>query len=349
MNRDTLKWGIAVITGAGLIISAGISTAEEKIPREYLNNFKPITQKIVPNPENPVTPAKIRLGKMLYHDARLSKSGFLSCNSCHSIASYGMSNLPSDIGHKWAVGPINSGTVFNSAFNFVQFWNGRAKDLEEQAKGPILNPAEMGMPDEASVVKKMSSIPGYRKLFEKAFPDEKEPLTYNNIAKAIAAFERTLLTPSRFDKFLKGDKKALSDQEKKGLRLFVDTGCAGCHNGIGIGGGSFQKMGLVKPYETANKGRFEVTNKEEDMYVFKVPILRNIEMTYPYFNDGKVWNLDEAVRIMADVELGKTLTDGEVEDLVAFLKSLTGEIPREALVLPVLPPSGRDTTRPSID
>jgi len=345
------KWKVLVFIGVVLLACPGWTIADVTVPKEYLALFQPITGIAVPNKENPVTPEKVELGKMLYHDPRLSKSGFFSCNTCHNLATYGVSNLPSDIGHKWAIGPINGPTVMNSAYNAAQFWNGRAKDLEEQAKGPILNPLEMAMPDEASAVKRIGSVAQYRDIFARAFPGEEEPLTYDNIARAIAAFERTLLTPSRFDSFLTGRGDALTDREKNGLKLFVETGCTGCHNGIGIGGGSFQKMGLVKPYRTANKaeGRFEVTKNKEDMNVFKVPGLRNIEMTYPYFHDGNVWQLEEAVRTMADVQLGKKLSDSETGDIAAFLKSLTGTIPKEALEMPVLPPSGHETLRPSFD
>jgi cytochrome c peroxidase len=324
------------------------STAQ--VSQDSLKHFKPIIQKVVDNPQNPVTAVKVTLGKMLYNDPRLSKSGFLSCNTCHNLATYGMSNLPTDIGHKWAKGDVNSPTVLNAAFNVAQFRNGRAKDLEAQAKGPILEPVEMGMPSEEAVVERIKSIPPYRRLFAEAFPDDKEPLTYDNIARAVAAFERTLLTPSRFDKFLLGDDKALSDEEKQGMKLFVEKNCIQCHKGISVGG-DFRKLGEEKPYKTtsASKGRFDVTNKPEDMYVFRVPTLRNVEMTYPYFFDGQIWNLDEAIRLVADIQQDVQLKDAEVAAIVAFLKSLTGEIPQEALVLPVLPPSTADTPKPSRD
>lgn len=335
---------------AFFVISYSLANAEVRVPPDYLKHFKPITMKFVDNPDNPVTPVKVKLGKMLYHDPRLSKSGLFSCNTCHNIATYGVSNLPVDIGHKWTLGPVNSGTVFNAAFYIAQFWDGRAKDLEEQAKGPILAPEEMAMPNEQAVVDRIKSIPEYRKLFAQAFPKDKEPLTYDNIAKAIAAFERTLLTPSRFDKFLLGDKKALNAEEKKGLKLFVEVGCVSCHNGIALGG-NFQKLGIVKPYnsKSPSKGRYDVTKKPEDMNVFKVPTLRNIERTYPYFHDGQVWDLDEAVKIMADIQLGITLKDADVRAITAFLKSLTGKIPKDALQMPVLPPSTKDTPKPSYD
>lgn len=341
---------IAVILSilAFAIAFSSMATAEVQVPKDYLKHFKPITQKVVENPDNPVTPIKVKLGKMLYHDPRLSKSGLFSCNTCHNLATYGVSNLPTDIGHKWAIGPVNSGTVFNAAFYKAQFWDGRAKDLEEQAKGPILAPVEMAMPSEQAAVDRIKSIPEYRKLFSKAFPKDKEPLIYDNIAKAIAAFERTLLTPSRFDKFLLGDGRALNNEEKKGLKLFVDVGCAGCHNGIALGG-DFQKLGVVKPYnsKSPSKGRYDVTKKPEDINMFKMTTLRNVERTYPYFHDGQVWNLDEAVKIMADIQLGKALKDDEARVITAFLRSLTGEIPNDALVMPVLPPSTKDTPKPS--
>jgi len=317
--------------------------------------FAPITEKVIDNPQNPVTPEKVKLGKMLYFEPRLSKSGFISCNSCHNLASYGVDNLPTSIGHKWQIGPRNAPTVFNAALHTAQFWDGRAKDLEEQAKGPVLNPKEMASPHEGFVVERIKSIPEYVELFKKAFPEEKDPITYENIAKAIAAFERTLLTPSRFDKFLQGDLNALTKEEKEGLKTFIEVGCITCHRGKGVGGDMFQKFGLVKPYYEVIKykdkkqidvGRYAITKNEGDKYVFKVPSLRNVTRTYPYFHDGSVWSLEEAVKIMAEIQLGRKLTDDEVKKIVAFLKSLEGEIPEDALELPVLPPSSPQTSKP---
>lgn len=349
-DKKMKKAGLKLLTGAAafVLLASGFAVAEVKVNKEELKHFKPLTQKAIDNPENQITPIKVRLGKMLYHDPRLSKSGIMSCNTCHNLATSGASNLPTDIGHKWAIGPVNGPTAYNAALHTEQFWDGRATDLEEQAKGPILNPGEMGMPSEAAAVERIKSIPEYRELFAKAFPKEKEPLNFGNIAKAIAAFERTLLTPSRFDRFLAGDGKALNNDEKAGLKLFVETGCVACHNGIGVGGG-FQKMGVVRPYNAKSpaKGRYDVTKKDEDINVFKVPTLRNVERTYPYFHDGQVSSLDEAIKIMAEIQLGRSLKDNEVNSIVAFLKSLTGEIPADALMLPVLPPSSADTSRPS--
>lgn len=334
--------GVSLLVAAGSVWAAGNTAADS-----YKQHFKPITMKYVDNPQNPVTPEKVELGKMLYHDPRLSKSGLFSCNTCHNLATWGMSKLPVDIGHGWALGPVNSGTVFNAAFYEAQFWDGRAKDLEEQAKGPIMADVEMAMPSEEAAVARIASIPEYVTRFRVSFPGEAQSLTYDNIANAIAAFERTLITPGRWDRFLLGDAKALTAAEQQGMKAFVDLGCARCHNGIALGGG-FEKMGLVKPYpsQSPSQGRYDVTGKPEDKNVFKMTTLRNIEHTYPYFHDGAVWNLDEAVKIMADIQLGRQLTAAQTESVVTFLRALTGEIPRQALVLPVLPASTPQTPRP---
>ncbi|MCS6957732.1 MAG: cytochrome-c peroxidase [Aquificaceae bacterium] len=323
--------------------------------------FQPLPE-VANNPKNPITKEKVELGKMLYHEPRLSKSGLISCNTCHNLASYGVDNLPTSVGHGWAIGPRNAPTVYNAALHSAQFWDGRAKDVEEQALGPILNPIEMAMPSEKEVIERLKSIPEYVEMFKKAFPNEKEPLRYENVGKAIAAFERTLMTPSRFDEFLKGNTKALTPEEKKGLKLFIEVGCASCHNGPALGGNAFFKFGqfvdywkATAPYVTIDKptipvdlGRFGVTKKEEDMFVFKSPSLRNVERTYPYFHDGSVWKLEDAVKIMAQTQLNRKLTDEETRYIVAFLKSLTGQIPKHALELPVLPASTAKTPTPSL-
>jgi cytochrome c peroxidase len=218
--------------------------------------------------------------------------------------------------------------------------------LEDQAKGPILNPVEMAMPDAESVLARLRSIPEYVALFKKAFPEEKDPLTYDNVAKAIAAFERTLLTPSRFDDFLKGDAKTLTDAEKKGLRLVIQKGCIACHNGAGAGGGLFQKFGIAEPYPSADPGRFNVTKKEADRFFFKVPMWRNVTRTAPYFHDGAVWDLREAVRTMGKLQLKINLTEEEIDQIVGFLHALEGTVPEAALKLPVLPTSSPATPKP---
>ncbi|GBD03362.1 Cytochrome c551 peroxidase [bacterium HR19] len=361
LNKRSLKIGVAFLFFLVLISLPKLSGTQEsdkdKALLERAKTFFSPLPNIVDNPENRVTPEKVKLGKMLYFDPRLSKSGFISCNSCHNLASYGVDNLPTSIGHRWQLGPRNAPSVFNSALHIAQFWDGRAKDLEEQAKGPILNPKEMASPSEDFVVERIKSIPEYVELFKKAFPEDKDPINYNNIAKAIAAFERTLLTPSRFDKFLQGDLNALTDEEKEGLKLFIEVGCITCHRGVAVGGEMFQKFGIVKPYfevikykdkKNIDKGRYEITKNEGDKYVFKVPSLRNVSRTYPYFHDGSVWSLEEAVRIMAEIQLGRKLQDEEVKKIVAFLKSLEGEIPQSALELPVLPPSTEKTSKPDV-
>lgn len=307
--------------------------------------FQPLP-KVMGTPEQ-VAPARVELGRLLYHDARLSKNQQISCNTCHTLTRWGVDGEPTSPGHKGQRGARNSPTVLNAAGHFVQFWDGRAKDVEEQAKGPVLNPVEMAMPDAAAVEKVLRSIPGYRPLFEKAFPGEAEPVTFDNMAVAIGAFERTLVTPSRFDTFLAGDDSALSAEEKQGLVLFVQTGCTTCHAGAYLGGQMFQKAGLVKPWPNQkDPGRFEVTKNEADRMLFKVPSLRNVAKTAPYFHDGSVAKLDEAVKMMASHQLGRELSDEDTRAILAFLESLTGDIPPAWREAPKLPPSGPDTPKP---
>jgi cytochrome c peroxidase len=254
-------------------------------------------------------------------------------------------------GHGWQKGPRNAPTVLNSVYNTAQFWDGRAKDLAEQAKGPVQASVEMSnTPDQ--VVKTLTSIPEYVSLFKKAFPGEKDPVTFDNMAKAIEVFEATLITPdSRFDKFLKGDKKALNAKEANGLKLFIDKGCVACHGGINLGGNGYYPFGVVeKPTENilprGDKGRFNVTNTSKDEYVFRSPSLRNVAITYPYFHSGVVWNLKEAVMIMGSAQFGNKLGNDEADSITAFLKTLTGKQPR--IVYPIMPPSTDATPRPSL-
>lgn len=302
-------------------------------------------------PIQPITPAKVanpalvELGKKLYFDPRLSKSGFISCNSCHNLSMGGTDNIKTSIGHNWNEGPINAPTVLNSSLNVAQFWDGRAADLKAQAGGPIANPGEMGF-SHTLAVGMLQSIPGYVAEFKKAFGVDK--VTIDEVTKAIAAFEETLVTPnSRFDKWLKGDKKAITQDELAGYQLFKNTGCVACHNGPAVGGNSFQKMGQVEVYKASSpaEGRSAVTGKDADRFNFKVPTLRNVEMTYPYFHDGAANTLPEAVDIMARIQLGKKFTAEENAQVVAFLKTLTGDQPN--FKLPILPPSSDATPRPT--
>lgn len=295
---------------------------------------------------NPLTDAKIALGRALYYDTRLSKNHDVSCNSCHDLANYGVDGKPTSSGHKAQLGGRNSPTTYNAALHFAQFWDGRAPDVEAQAKGPVTNPVEMAMPDEASVNKVLKSIPGYEPMFKAAFPDDKDPVNFNNAALAIAAFERRLVTPGPFDKFLAGDVAALSPEQVKGLNTFMEVGCTTCHSGAAVGGGMYQKIGLAKPYETKDEGRSAVTKNEAEKFFFKVPSLRNIEKTAPYFHDGGVATLDDAVRLMAEHQLGRTLTPDQAREIRVFLGSLTGTIDATYITKPELPPSGPKTPKP---
>lgn len=330
-----------------LLISAAAAMAVD-IPESRLRMFKPLPQ-AVESQKNPITPEKVELGRLLYYENRISKSHKFSCNSCHKLDQFGVDNEPTSEGHRGQRGDRNSPTVYNAAVHFAQFWDGRAADVEEQAKGPILNPVEMAMPDEKTVIATLKSMPQYVELFRKAFPQDKDPVNYENMARAIGAFERKLMTPSRWDRFLQGDKAALSDAEKAGFLKFVETGCATCHMGACVGGTMYQKLGVVKPYPgLKDEGRAKVTKREEDKFFFKVPGLRNIEKTWPYLHDGSVKTLDEAVKLMAEYELGKNLSAAEVSSIVTWLKTLTGEIPADYVKPPALPPSTAKTPKPSL-
>jgi cytochrome c peroxidase len=301
--------------------------------------IQPIKPAVVTNP------AMMELGKKLYFDPRLSKSGFISCNSCHNLSMGGSDNLKSSIGHNWQRGPINAPTVLNSSMNVAQFWDGRAKDLQEQAGGPIANPGEMAFTHELAV-ELIASIPAYVAEFQRVFGTAK--VTIAQITEAIAAFEETLVTPnSRFDKWLAGDQSALSATELAGYQLFKRSGCAMCHNGAAAGGTSFQKMGVVEAYRTENpaEGRVAVTGRDADRFSFKVPTIRNVELTYPYFHDGAADTLSAAVEVMGRVQLGRRFNEAENASIVAFLRTLTGDQP--SFQLPLLPPSSDTTPRPN--
>lgn len=271
------------------------------------------------------TPAMVKLGQELYFEKALSENRTQSCNDCHHVdeGRGGVDNEPTSPGAFGKRGGRNSPTTLNSGFQFAQFWDGRADDLVAQAKGPVLNPVEMAMPSEAVVVTRLNAMPKYQQLFKEAFPGAAQPVTYDHMAQAIAAFERTLITRDRFDDFLKGDDRALNASELKGLNEFLTLGCTTCHYGPVIGGQVFQKVGLVNPFPTDDKGRFDVTKDEDDEYKFKVPMLRNIALTGPYFHKGQIATLEETVQKMAWHQLGKELTQDQVKSLVAFLHTLT--------------------------
>ena len=335
--------------------ASNASTQDQQLMQKASSMFGVIPD-TVDNLENRLNPDKIALGKMLFYDTRLSRSNTISCNSCHNLATYGVDNNVTSMGHGWRRGPVNSPTVLNAATEIAQFWDGRARDVEEQAMGPVMNPIEMGGAGAGAHkigVERIYSIPEYVDLFKKAFPPDSNDVTLENIGMAIGAFERTLMTPSRFDKFMSGDVNALTTSEKKGLSDFMDVGCVSCHNGPAVGGKMYQKFGLANgPYwdytksNSRAKGRFNVTHNQSDMFVFKVPMLRNIVHTYPYFHDGSTWDLNKAVSIMSQTQLNKALTDQQLNDIVAFLNSLTGEIKPEWRTLPILPPAPPSAPKP---
>lgn len=311
--------------------------------------FKPLPSTIPAVKNNKITQEKISLGKALFFDPRLSASGVFSCNSCHNLATGGDDNLETSIGHGWQKGPRNSPTALNSVLNEAQFWDGRADDLKAQAKGPIQAGVEMANTP-ANVEATLKSMPQYVDWFKAAFPGEKDPVSFDNMAKAIEAFEATLITPAPFDAFLNGDDDALNADQKKGLALFMDKGCASCHSGVNVGGHGYYPFGVIeKPgadiLPASDKGRFTVTKTADDAYVYRASPLRNIALTAPYFHSGKVWDLEQAVAVMGNAQLGQELNKDEVRMITAFLGSLTGTMPN--IVYPVLPPETKTTPRPS--
>lgn len=332
-----------------LLIFPSLAVAQDNLIAKARQQFQPIPETPPALPSNSATPAKVEVGKKLYFDPRLSASHVISCSSCHNIGLGGTDAQSTSIGHHWQHGRRNAPTVFNAVFSKAQFWDGRAKDLEQQAGGPMVNPVEMASP-EAHVTEQLKGIPGYRDAFAKAFPGEPDPITLANVQKAIAVFEATLITPNApFDRFLKGDGTAPSPAQKTGLALFMEKGCSACHNGINVGGGMYAPFGVVeKPgaelLPPADKGRFMVTKTPSDEYVFKVPTLRNIALTAPYFHTGQAWDLRQAVAVMGASQLGIQLSDDEIDKITAFLDSLTGEQPK--ITYPILPPSGAGTPRP---
>ncbi len=323
---------------AGFCVAACVVSIAS-IAAQRAEPIQPIKVAVAGNPK------MIELGKKLYFDPRLSRSGFISCNSCHNLSMGGSDNLKSSIGDNWQKGPINSPTVLNSSMNVAQFWDGRARTLKEQAGGPIANPKEMAFTHELAVGV-IGSMPQYVDEFETVF--RSRTVDIDKITTAIAAFEETLVTPnSRFDKWLTGDDRALTADELAGYQLFKTSGCIACHNGPAAGGASFRKMGVVEPYRTDNPaaGRAEVTKKDADRFIFKVPTLRNVELSYPYFHDGAADTLTQAVDVMGRVQLGRRYSGEDNARIVAFLKTLTGDQP--SFALPILPPSSDKTPRPN--
>ncbi len=342
---------LALATIALLAASAASAADQALRDKAAAAGLKALPDELQQPKDNPITAEKIALGKMLFFDPRLSASGLISCNTCHNLGTGGDDNLPTSVGHGWQKGPRNAPTVFNAVFNKAQFWDGRAEDLKAQAKGPIQAGVEMANePDQ--VMKTLNSMPEYVERFTDAFSGEAQPVSFDNTAKAIEAFEVTLVTPGApFDKFMAGDDAAMTEEQKTGLELFVDRGCTACHSGVNLGGQSYFPFGLIKrpgadilPLE--DKGRFQVTQSVSDEYVFRASPLRNIALTAPYFHSGIVWNLKQAVAVMGTAQLGTEINDAEAGKITAFLHALTGEIP--VIEYPIMPVETDSTPRPRL-
>ena len=336
--KQTILIGLIVVSS---VASATLIDDAKKAGLSPIPSDKKALMKLIDNPKNPISKAKVALGKALFFEPRLSKSNLISCNTCHNLATGGIDGVSAAIGHKWSANPhhLNSPTVYNAVFMERQFWDGRDPDLEAQAQGPMQAEPEMAITQEMAV-KRIASMSGYKEQFQEAFGENN--ITFKKIADAIGAFERTLVTPSKFDKFLAGDEKALSTEEQEGLKTFINKGCTACHTGVGVGGG-MQKFPLLKPYKYAKVGDF----KGDKDGMVKVPTLRNIAQTAPYYHNGAVWSLEEAVKIMGETQLGLELKDKEVASIVTFLKALDGEMP--TIIYPKLPSVTSETPKPDVN
>jgi len=340
-NGDILTTMIVVslLSFTGLLFA---DSGDEDLLKQAKQIFGPLP-KVMSSEKNPVTPEKVKLGKILFYETRISVDGTVSCARCHPIGLYAADGLKKSIGNNCRVNPRNAPTLFNAAGQISAHWIGNRADVEDQARQSVIGPPSFGMPSNEAVEARLKGIKGYKDLFKEAFPGESNPVTVDNFAKAVGTFERTLVTPSPFDSFLKGDIAALDEQEKRGLRTYMEAGCIMCHLGPYVGGQVYQKSGIVEPYwkytksEPIDEGRYVVTKNDMDKYVFKVPVLRNIAKTSPYFHDGSVNKLEDAVWIMGKIQLGKDLNKSKAEEIVTFLKSLTGKIPEDVLKVPLLP------------
>ena len=341
------------ITWAATLLAMTVQAQEEGQPlmAKARQLFNPLPQDMATK-EFPIVPARVALGRKLFFDPRLSLDGTVSCATCHHPALYGTDALAKSIGVEHRLNARNAPTVLNAALQFKAHWIGDRANVEEQAMKSLMGHASFGNPDPAAVVRKINTLSGYAADFKQAFPNDPEPVKPENWGNAIGAYERTLVTPSPFDTYLKGDVKALASPAQQGLKTFIDIGCVSCHNGVAVGGSVFQKFGIFGDYwketgsQSIDEGRFNETKVPADKYIFKVPSLRNVAMTPPYFHDGSVTTLPQAVRIMGKVQLGKELTDQEVNDLMAFLNSLTGELPRDFATEPVLAPQSFSAKSP---
>ena len=338
---------------SAVVADSNASPEDQELLKRAQGIFKPLPSAEEMQKLRPFTEEQVKLGHQLWYEPRLSKGNTVSCNSCHNLASAGVDNMPTSQGHKGQFGGRNSPTALNAALLGMQFWDGRAADVEEQAGGPLVNPVEMANDSQEAAAAKIAKIPEYQELFKTAFPED-GAVSFKNITTALGAFERTLLTPTRWDEYLKGNVSALSEQERKGVRAFMDNGCIACHSGVNFGGNSFQKFGLVKgPYwkfiedPKRDKGRADVTKKTEDEFFFRVPGLRNVAKTYPYFHNGSVWELDKAVNIMGMAQLGKELSKEDTDNIVAFLNTLSGSVSESARTMPELPLSAPLESQPN--
>lgn len=338
---------------SAVVADSNASPEDQELLKRAQGIFKPLPSAEEMQKLRPFTEEQVKLGHQLWYEPRLSKGNTVSCNSCHNLASAGVDNMPTSQGHKGQFGGRNSPTALNAALLGMQFWDGRAADVEEQAGGPLVNPVEMANDSQEAAAAKIAKIPEYQELFKTAFPED-GVVSFKNITTALGAFERTLLTPTRWDEYLKGNVSALSEQERKGVRAFMDNGCIACHSGVNLGGNSFQKFGLVKgPYwkfiedPKRDKGRADVTKKTEDEFFFRVPGLRNVAKTYPYFHNGSVWELDKAVNIMGMAQLGKELSKEDTDNIVAFLNTLSGSVSESARTMPELPLSAPLESQPN--
>jgi cytochrome c peroxidase len=321
-----------VVLGAGC--RGGGRESLVRVDSAQLALFAPLPAAIT-TPERPATEAQVALGRRLFFETQLSLGNDLSCNSCHHLDAFGADTGSVSRGHAGKMGARNSPTVYNAAGHVAQFWDGRAPDVEAQALGPILNPVEMAMPSSPAVLARIARDPAYRSAFQAAFAADRNPVTWPNVGIAIGAFERQLTTPSRWDRFLRGEDTVLTNPEREGFNTFVDAGCAGCHAGTYVGGAMYQKVGLVHAWpDTSDVGRMGVTKQPEDRFIFKVPSLRNIERTGPYFHNGSVASLDTAIVRMGHYQLGKDLTPEQVTQIATWLRALTGELPADRITPP---------------
>ena len=333
---------LAIIAVLFLTAPPSMAGPDDDLMNRAKTIFGPLPESM-PSADNPITPAKVKLGHMLFSEPRISVDGVVSCVKCHPIGLYAADGLKKAVGNNCKVNPRNSPCIFNAASQLSEHWIGNRTSVEDQAKQALIGPPSYGMPSYEAVEKALKGIKGYAALFKEAFPGDKDPVTVDNFARAVGAFERTLITPAPFDDFQKGKVNALTAQQKRGLQAFLDTGCMTCHFSPYLGGQMYQKFGMFEPYEKYTKsqpvdeGRSAVTKAPSDKFFFKVPVLRNVAMTPPYFHDGSVERLEDAIMIMAKVQLMKDLTKEQAGDIAEFMRSLTGTIPEAALRVPVLP------------